>query len=76
MIPIHELLNRIRRDPEFAKGNFDLGIANIGDWSRCDRLAKSANHIVGLVSPDKPLSFSRLACVRGQVWVVAFAFRA
>ena len=25
MIPIHELLNRIRRDPEFAKGNFELG---------------------------------------------------
>jgi len=25
MIPIHELLNRIRWDPEFAKGNFQLG---------------------------------------------------
>jgi len=25
MIPIHELLNRIRWDPEFAKGNFELG---------------------------------------------------
>lgn len=25
MIPIHELLNRIRWDPEFAKGNFALG---------------------------------------------------
>jgi uncharacterized protein (UPF0248 family) len=25
MIPIHELLNRVRWDPEFAKGNFELG---------------------------------------------------
>ncbi len=25
MIPIHELLNRIRWDPEFAQGNFQLG---------------------------------------------------
>jgi len=25
MTPIHELLNRIRWDPEFAKGNFQLG---------------------------------------------------
>jgi uncharacterized protein (UPF0248 family) len=25
MIPIHELLNRIRWDPEFAKGNFEMG---------------------------------------------------
>ena len=25
MIPIHELLNRIRWDPEFAKGKFELG---------------------------------------------------
>ncbi len=25
MIPIQELLNRIRWDPEFAKGNFQLG---------------------------------------------------
>jgi uncharacterized protein (UPF0248 family) len=25
MIPIHELLNRIRWDPDFAKGNFELG---------------------------------------------------
>lgn len=25
MIPIHELLSRIRWDPEFAKGDFELG---------------------------------------------------
>ena len=25
MIPIHELLNRIRWDPEFARGDFQLG---------------------------------------------------
>ena len=25
MIPIHELLSRIRWDPEFAEGNFELG---------------------------------------------------
>jgi len=25
MIPIHQLLNRIRWDPEFAKGHFELG---------------------------------------------------
>ena len=25
MIPIHELLNRIRWDPEFTQGNFELG---------------------------------------------------
>ena len=25
MIPIHELLNRIRWDPEFARGCFQLG---------------------------------------------------
>ena len=25
MIPIHELLNRIRWDPEFARGEFQLG---------------------------------------------------
>ena len=25
MVPIHELLNRIRWDTEFARGNFELG---------------------------------------------------
>ena len=25
MMPVHEMLNRIRWDPEFAKGNFELG---------------------------------------------------
>ncbi len=25
MTPIHELLNRIRWDPDFAQGNFELG---------------------------------------------------
>ena len=25
MTPIHELLNRIRWDPEFGRGNFELG---------------------------------------------------
>jgi uncharacterized protein (UPF0248 family) len=25
MIPIHELLNRIRWDPKFARGTFELG---------------------------------------------------
>ena len=25
MAPIHELLNRIRWDPEFGRGNFELG---------------------------------------------------
>ena len=25
MIPVHELLNRIRWDPEFSKGTFQLG---------------------------------------------------
>jgi uncharacterized protein (UPF0248 family) len=25
MLPIHELLNRIRWDPEFARGKFELG---------------------------------------------------
>ena len=25
MLPIHELLNRIRWDPQFARGNFELG---------------------------------------------------
>jgi len=25
VLPIHQLLNRIRWDPEFARGNFELG---------------------------------------------------
>ena len=32
MIPIHELLNRIRWDPEFGRGRFELAY-----WDRVDR---------------------------------------
>ncbi len=31
MIPIHELLSRIRWDPEFAKGDFQLGYYDRGE---------------------------------------------
>jgi uncharacterized protein (UPF0248 family) len=31
MIPIHELLNRIRWDPDFAKGDFELGYYDLAE---------------------------------------------
>ncbi|MGD0349996.1 MAG: DUF504 domain-containing protein [Verrucomicrobiota bacterium] len=45
-LPIHELLNRIRWDPEFASGDFELGYF--------DRVEKQT-----IVVPFRELSFHR-----------------
>ena len=66
MIPIHELLNRIRWDPEFAKGEFQLGYFD-----------RAENRIV-LVSlkevtfpDDNPQTF-QLADLEGQMHRIPF----
>ena len=66
MIPIHELLNRIRWDPEFAKGNFELGYYD-----------RTENRIIHVplkevtFPPESPSSF-QLADAEGQIHRVPF----
>ena len=66
MTPIHELLNRIRWDPEFAKGNFELGYFD-----------RTENRIILVplkevtFPPESPSSF-QLADAEGQIHRVPF----
>ena len=45
MIPIHELLARIRWDPEFGRGNFEIGY-----WDRVE--GKTLRIPLALMHPD------------------------
>jgi len=69
MIPVHELLNRIRWDPEFAKGNFELGYYD-----------RAANRII-LVPLKEVTFFSRtvrrpFSSPTSKVRSIAFPFTA
>jgi uncharacterized protein (UPF0248 family) len=66
MIPIHELLNRIRWDPEFAKGSFELGYYD-----------RTENRIIivslqELTFPEESPSTFQLVDPEGQVHCVPF----
>jgi uncharacterized protein (UPF0248 family) len=66
MIPIHELLNRIRWDPEFAKGRFELGYYD-----------RTENRIIlvplkELTFPEESPSTFQLVDPEGQVHRVPF----
>jgi uncharacterized protein (UPF0248 family) len=66
MIPIHELLNRIRWDPEFAKGNFQLGYYD-----------RAENRIIQvpmeeITFPEDSSQTFQLADVEGQVHRIPF----
>ena len=66
MIPIHELLNRIRWDPEFAKGNFQLGYYDRAE----DRVI-----LVSLMEVSFPLESPQtfqLADAEGQIHRIPF----
>jgi uncharacterized protein (UPF0248 family) len=66
MIPIHELLNRIRWDAEFAKGDFQLGYYD-----------RAENHII-LVSlkevtfPENAPKTLQLSDLEGKIHRVPF----
>ncbi len=66
MTPIHELLNRIRWDPEFAKGNFELGFYDRAE----DRVILVSLKEVTFPT-DSPSSF-QLMDPEGQVHRVPF----
>ena len=66
MIPIHELLNRIRWDSEFAKGSFELGYYD-----------RTENRIImvplrGVTFPTESPSTFELVDPDGQVHRVPF----
>ena len=66
MIPIHELLSRIRWDPEFAKGDFELGYYD-----------RAENRIItvplkGVTFPAESASTFQLLDQEGQVHRVPF----
>lgn len=56
MIPIHKLLNRIRWDPEFAKGNLELGYYD-----------RTENRMI--LVPLKELTFSTRAPLPFNWWI-------
>ena len=69
MIPIHELLNRIRWDSEFAKGNFQLGYYDRAE----DRIIlvplqeitfPEDSPQTSTTSTDRPIEFRFTACER------------
>ncbi len=66
MIPIHELLNRIRWDPEFAKGNFELGYYDRAE----DRIILVPLKEVTFPE-DRPQTF-QLIDIEGQVHSIPF----
>ena len=66
MIPIHELLNRIRWDPEFAKGRIELGYYD-----------RTENRIIlvplkELTFPEESPSTFQLVDLEGQMHCVPF----
>ena len=66
MIPIHELLNRIRRDPEFAKGNFQLGY-----YDRAENRVILVPLMEVSFPPESPQTF-QLADSEGQIHRIPF----
>ena len=66
MIPIHELLNRVRCDPEFAKGDFHLGYYDRAE----DRIILVALREVSFPE-DSPHTF-QLTDLEGKVHRIPF----
>jgi uncharacterized protein (UPF0248 family) len=66
MIPIHELLNRIRWDPEFARGSFQLGY-----YDRTENRVIVVSFQVVSFPAESPDTF-QLADSDGQVHRVPF----
>ena len=66
MIPIHELLNRIRWDPEFAKGNFQLGY-----FDRTESRIILVPFQEVTFPPESPETF-QFANIEGQIHRVPF----
>ena len=66
MTPIHELLNRIRWDPEFAKGDFQLGYYDRAE----DRIILVA--FQELTFPDESPQTFQLTDLEGQVHRIPF----
>jgi len=66
MIPIHELLNRIRWDPEFAQGNFQLGYYDRAE----DRIVMVSFKALSFPA-ESPHTF-QLADAEGQIHRVPF----
>jgi uncharacterized protein (UPF0248 family) len=66
MIPIHELLNRIRWDPRFAKGNLELGY-----YDRTENRIIMVSLMEVTFPAESPLTFE-LMDPQGQVHRVPF----
>jgi uncharacterized protein (UPF0248 family) len=66
MIPIHELLSRIRWDPEFAKGEFQLGYYDRAE----DRIILVPLKEITF-PPESPRTF-QLTGIEGQVHRIPF----
>lgn len=66
MIPIHELLNRIRWDPEFAQGNFQLGY-----YDRAENRIVLVPFQAVSFSAERPESF-QITDTEGQTHLVPF----
>ena len=66
MIPIHELLDRIRLDPEFAKGDFRLGYYDRAE----DRIILVP--FQELTFPDESPRTFQLTDLEGQVHRIPF----
>ena len=66
MIPIHELLNRIRWDPEFTKGDFQLGYYDRAE----DRIILVP--FQELAFPDESPQTFQLTDLEGQVHRIPF----
>jgi uncharacterized protein (UPF0248 family) len=66
MIPIHELLNRIRWDTEFARGDFELGY-----FDRVERRVIVVPFREVDFTPDDPQVF-RVVDAEGQIHRVPF----
>jgi uncharacterized protein (UPF0248 family) len=66
MIPIHELLNRIRWDPEFARGSFQLGY-----YDRAEKRVIIVPFQEVSFPPESPQTF-QLADAEGQTHRVPF----
>jgi uncharacterized protein (UPF0248 family) len=66
MIPIHELLNRIRWDPEFARGSFQLGY-----YDRAENRVILVPLKEVIFSPESPRTF-QLVDAEGRTQRVPF----
>ncbi len=66
MTPIHELLNRVRWDPEFSKGDFQLGYYDRAE----DRIIRVPLKELSFPE-DSPLTF-QLTDLEGRVHRIPF----